>query len=127
MKRFVGKNDLIMIGMLLACSAVMVAVLFFTKTKGANVVVSIDSVKTYSFPLNEDLEYEIEGYNGGKNMLVIEGGEAFLKDASCPDHLCIHMGKIKNVGQSIICLPNRVVIEIEDEKNSQQEFDTISS
>ena len=56
---------------------------------------------------------------------VISGGLLcipFLKDTSCPDHLCEKMGRISSSGQSIICLPNRVVVEI---TGAAQEYDAV--
>ncbi len=127
-KSILKKNDILLIGGFLVIFAVIMLILSTTNTSGNQVVVSIDGVESYSFPLNEDLEFVITGYEGGTNYLVIENGEAYLKDASCPDHLCVHMGKISNVGQSIICLPNRVVIEIEgnnDKNDGTDEYDVI--
>ena len=51
--------------------------------------------------------------------------EAFLKEASCPDHLCINMGRIRKTGQSIICLPNKVTVEIRGKKESDDGIDAI--
>ncbi len=123
-KKLVGKNDLIMIGVLIAMTALLFLGLFVFKKEGKLVVVSVDSVEVASFSLDKDLVYEIEGYNGGRNTLVIEDGVAYVKDSTCPDHLCEYMGKINKVGQSVICLPNRVVVEIRGNNNSK-EFDAV--
>ena len=119
-------NDLILIGVLLAGFAVLMVMLMLTKSGGTYAVVSVDSVEVASFPLNQDITYEIDGYNGGRNTLIIKDGKAHLEDSSCPDHLCEHMGKIHKVGQSIICLPNRVVVEIRG-AGKDPDYDTISS
>ena len=118
-KKLVGKNDLIMIGVLIVMTALLFLGLFVFKKEGKLVVVSVDSVEVASFSLDKDLVYEIEGYNGGRNTLVIEDGVAYVKDSTCPDHLCEYMGKISKVGQSVICLPNRVVVEIRGSKNAE--------
>ena len=39
-----------------------------------------------------------------------------MEDADCPDRLCVKQGRIKKVGESIVCLPHKVVIEIVGEK-----------
>ena len=122
----VKKNDLILIGGLLAVLVVLLAVLMVTKSSGAYAVVSVDGVEVATFPLSEDTTYVINGYNGGNNTLIIKEGKAHLEDSSCPDHLCEHMGKIDKVGQSIICLPNRVVVEIRG-AGAAPAYDTISS
>ena len=123
-KRFIGKNDLIMIGVLALCGLVIAGALFLTHKKGNLVVVSVDTQVVASFPLDKDTEYVIEGYEGGRNTLIIQNGVAYMSDASCPDHLCMGMGKISQVGQSIICLPNRVVVEIRGEAD-EPEYDVI--
>lgn len=118
-------DRILIIGLLVITMVIAMAVRFTQKT-GKTVVVSVDGVVKYTFPLDEDLEFEIEGYEGGTNYLVIKDGEAYLTEASCPDLLCVHMGKISSQGQSIICLPNRVVVEIRDDNESDpKEFDAI--
>ncbi len=111
-KKSFRKTDLILILGLVIVFGVILLVINLLKSPGNMVLVSIDGQPKESFPLSQDLEYVIEGYNGGTNTLVIKDGCAYLKDTSCPDHLCEMMGKIKDVGQSVICLPNRVVVEI---------------
>jgi hypothetical protein len=124
-KRLFNRNDMfLLLGMFLGLTVISMWLLV-TKTGGNKVSVSVDGVEQIAFSLDEDLEYEIDGYNGGTNLLMIKNGSAFLLNASCPDHLCVKMGKIRNVGQSIICLPNRVVIEIKGGKDgSSTEYDT---
>ncbi len=58
--------------------------------------------------LAEDGEYKI----GEGNILVVKGGEAYMKSADCPDKTCISVGRISLVGESIICLPNRVTVTV---------------
>ena len=123
-KRLIGKNDLIMIGVLVVCGLVIAGALFLTRQTGNRVVVSVDGQVVSSFPLEKDIEYEIEGFEGGRNTLVIKDGVAYMSDASCPDHLCMGMGKISQEGQSLICLPNRVVVEIQGE-GDEPEYDVI--
>ncbi len=122
-KKLFNRNDMFLLLAMFLVLSVLCIGLLFTRTGGKRVAVSVDGVETISFSLNENLVYEIDGFNGGRNVLVIEDGVAYLSEASCPDHLCMNMGKIKNVGQSIICLPNRVVVEVKG-SNSDAEYDT---
>ena len=41
-----------------------------------------------------------------------------MTEADCPDHLCMKQKKISKKGGTIVCLPNRVVLEIIDGKPS---------
>ena len=125
-KKLFSKNDLILIIFLVLVSAVMLIGISLFSKKGTTVVVSVDGKELASFPLDEDTVYNISGYHGGENILEIKDGKAQLTDASCPDKLCVNMGYISNTGQSIICLPNKVVIEIKGNTAEKNNFDTIS-
>ena len=54
-------------------------------------------------------KYEI---NAGTNTICITKDGVYMKDASCPDKLCKKSGKINKPGQSIVCLPNKIMVEI---------------
>ncbi|WP_027208626.1 NusG domain II-containing protein [Butyrivibrio hungatei] len=125
-KKLFKKNDLILIIFLTLTSVVMLIGISLFSKKGATVVVSVDGKEVASFPLDEDTVYNIGGYHGGENILEVKDGKAHLTDASCPDKLCVSMGYINKSGQSIICLPNKVVIEIKGNTKDNNNFDTIS-
>ncbi len=114
----IRKNDIKLIGGLLIVGVVLILVVFFTRHSGATAVVTVDGEETASFPLSQDTEYVIHGYNGGTNDLTIKDGAAYLTDADCPDKLCVKMGKIRYDGESIVCLPHKVVIKIEGGKKA---------
>lgn len=48
----------------------------------------------------------------GKNKIRIESGEVFMEYADCPDKICVKTGKIKNKGQQIVCLPNKLAVKV---------------
>ena len=108
------KADLILLAVVLALGAVLAAVLL--RSSGGGVAqVRVAGVVTASYPLDEDASYTITGANGGTNLLVIEDGSARIEEASCPDGVCVHTGRVRRDGQSIVCLPNQVVVEIVSE------------
>ena len=104
--------DMIIIAAFLAAGAVIALILLLTGKSGSTVQVRVDGTVIKEFPLSEDVSWEIPGAGGRSNRLIIRDGEAWIEEASCPDGLCIHMGKISKSGQSVVCLPNRVVVEI---------------
>ncbi|MCR5255249.1 MAG: NusG domain II-containing protein [Acetatifactor sp.] len=106
------KKDIIFIGIFILVGLFLAAVVFLTKQTGKSVTVSVSGKDVISFNLDEDREYMIEGKDGGQNLLIIRGGKAWIEEANCRDGLCINMGKIDSVGQSVICLPNEVVVSI---------------
>lgn len=48
----------------------------------------------------------------GYNLIEIGDGEVRIIEASCPDELDVKQGYISNSGEVIVCLPNKLVIEI---------------
>ena len=45
------------------------------------------------------------------NVCEIKDGKAYMLSADCPDHLCMKQKSIDEKGGTIVCLPNKVVIE----------------
>ncbi|WP_035766019.1 NusG domain II-containing protein [Butyrivibrio sp. NC2002] len=107
---------------LLLCAIIIISFLIYGFNqafgeKGEMVVISVDGKDIESFPLSEDRKVRIEGYNGGYNDVVIKDGKAFVESADCPDCLCIEQGMIDSAGESVICLPHRVIIIILGKSN----------
>lgn len=112
------KVDLLLLAAALVFGAVLAAVLLL-RSPGGTVQVRVAGAVTAGYPLDVDASYTITGANGGTNLLVIEDGAARIEEASCPDGVCVHTGRIRRNGQSIVCLPNQVVVEIvSDTENS---------
>lgn len=118
------KNDLILVAALLVIAAAGFLAFSLFKTEGDTVVVSVDGEEVSRYSLSEDIVTDIIT-DGGVNTLNILNGEAFVSSASCPDLICANHRAISNVGETIVCLPNKVVISIENTQNDG-ELDIIS-
>ena len=103
------KKDFILIGVIIAVALVLLLCVNLTQKEGACVVVRIDGNEIGTYPLFASGMYSL---NGGTNILVIENGCAYLKEADCPDHLCVKQGKISKTGQVITCLPNKLTVTV---------------
>lgn len=113
------KKDKIRNDVILAAVIVIIAVaglLFIngTKVKGNKVVVKVNGVETQSYSLSENAEFEVKTGKNNENIntVVIENGKARVTEADCPDGICKDYRPISYVGETIICLPHKVVIEI---------------
>ena len=104
--------DLILIGGLLVLAATLFFMLIARPQNGRAVEVQVDGVTVASLPLDADTTYIIDGADGGHNTLVIADGKATVTDATCPDGVCVRHRAIDKAGQSIICLPNKVVVRV---------------
>lgn len=108
------KNDIILVAVILVVAAAALLFFNFTKQEGSTVVVKIDGVQTESYPLSESRVVEIKSGKNGEftNTLVIENGKAYVSEADCPDKICCGYRAISYSGETIVCLPHKVVIEI---------------
>ena len=102
-------NDTILIFCLLLFALSVFFAVRLTQRAGAFALVKVDGKTVMTLSLSDNGEYSV---NGGTNTVVVEDGTAYMKDASCPDRLCVSQGKKHRSGERIICLPNRVEIEI---------------
>ena len=115
------RYDIIVIAAILLFSLLLLLFLTLNKKEGAVVSVEVDGQTVAEYSLDRDGTY---GLNGGTNVLVIEGGRAYLNYSDCPDHVCENTGKIRFVGETIVCLPNRVTITVKG--NSENGVDLVS-
>ena len=106
------RNDIILIGALLLIAAIGLIYLFFFRGTGDTVKVTVDGrlYGEYSLQKNQTIEIQSEGEN--VNRLVIQGGKAHMESASCPDGICLSHSAVFREGESIVCLPNRVVVTV---------------
>ena len=108
------RNDLILIGALLIVVALIGLAFRFFRGEGDIIVVEVNG-KTYgTYALNIDRTVEIRTGEGGEelNLLVIKDGRAYVETATCPDGICAAHRPIFRQGESIICLPHKVVITV---------------
>ena len=116
------RKDIYLLAGLITAGLLIGLIVFFSGKSGNMVSVRVDGREVMTFSLEEDQEYEIQGEGGRYNKIIIRNGEVWMEEASCPDHLCMKMGHLSKSGQSIICLPNKVVIEIRGQENEVDEI-----
>jgi hypothetical protein len=69
----------------------------------------------YSYPLSKNRVLEVRGSLGAMK-LEIRNGKARVLESGCPGQVCIKRGWIFRIGDSAVCVPNRVIMKIESEK-----------
>ena len=115
------KKDLILI-----CSVLVLAAAFWlvpravglfgnSKEQKLRITVSGEEYGTYS--LEEDQVIKV----GDTNVCEIKDKKVTMISADCPDQRCIHQRPIQLQGETIVCLPNKVVLEITGTKQTDQE------
>lgn len=112
MNRRFGKNDVIFIGFLaIFCIVVCIWVYKGGAVEGSNILITVDGEEYGTYSLFEEQTITI-GEGDKKNIIEIKGGKAYMKEANCPDQLCVSQNEISFDKESIICLPNKVVITV---------------
>lgn len=91
----------------------------------ATAVVTVDGMERYRCSLFIEREIAIDD----TNVLIIKDGTADMITADCPDQICVKHEPISRAGETIICLPNKVVVTIEalsgQQKTPRGEVDAI--
>lgn len=116
MKRL--KADIIILVLILMAALAAFAVPVLMQGDDAGVIsVYRDGSLLYQYPLYEEKTVTV-GDEWGYNLLLINDGEVRVTDADCPDKLCVRQRAISRNGESIICLPHKLVIQIDSGKES---------
>jgi hypothetical protein len=106
------KNDLILVGIVLVLGIAVVLFFNLTKSEGSKLLVTINGKEYNTFDLNKDTTFTVEQENGDWNKFVIKDGIVDMVDANCPDKLCVNHKNIHYNHETIVCLPNKVVLEV---------------
>lgn len=110
-----NKSDLKLVLILLIISLSMLGLIKFTKPNGSKIAqVYYQNDLVLSIPLSQNLNktYTVHGYNGDVVIEVANDKIRVVEEIS-PLHLCSKQGWIKETYETIVCLPNKVVIKIE--------------
>ena len=114
------KNDIILIVCLLLVAAMGFAYLYLLRGKGDTVKVTVDGKNygTYSLSKNVTKDIYTGKNNEHHNRFVIKDGKAYMETATCPDGICVKHNPVFREGESIVCLPNGVVITVIKQNNN---------
>ena len=102
-----NKRDFVAIAIVLLLSVAGFLLFARRGESGSTVVISRDGKVVGSYSLSENREIDFEG-----NTVVVDSGSVYMKDADCPDKYCVSQGRISREGESIVCLPHRLVVEV---------------
>ena len=128
----IKKLDIIIIIALLILSFIPTVILGISNNNDftgiyAEISVASEVIDTIYF---QDLEEEkhipiITKY--GENIIHASKDGIYMEEADCPDQVCLRDGTISKVGQSLVCLPHKLIVEIKGENVSRDDDDIILS
>lgn len=82
-------------------------ILFVFSNSGEKVIIKQENVTLHEVSLSKNQTIELEG-----NTIEIKNGKVDVIDATCKNQICVKHKKIEKSGESIVCLPNKVIVEI---------------
>ena len=72
-----------------------------------------DTIGLYDLPTGDGEEIIRVDAGGDKyNLVIMTNQGVYIKEANCQDKLCVNWGYIKRPGETLVCLPHRLVVSI---------------
>ena len=118
---------LILIGALLLAAVAGMAVVHSRQETGVMVQVLRDGQVEDTFPLSGSLTRRYEADSGGYNVVVVKDGKVSVTEASCPDQICVRHGPTDQTADPIVCLPNKLVVQVLAPAGEAGQLDGVSS
>lgn len=113
-------------------SVICIAVIFYSEQNDVSdkyAMIYQDGNLLYSINLNDvesPYEITITGDDDAYNTILVENGKISMSKASCPDKICVNTGSVTSSFLPIVCLPNKVVIQIKETSSSGNTIDAVT-
>ena len=108
------RNDIILVAALILVALLGALYLFVFRSNGNSVKITVDGKVYGVYSLSDNITEDIHTGNENQhlNRLIIRDGKAYMESATCPDGICVSHKPIYRDGESIVCLPNKVVVTV---------------
>lgn len=107
----IKKRDIVLAAVLLILGIVGVLIVKYGLKTGSTADVYIDDKLVQTLDMSVDDEYTFQT-DKGSNTVEVRNGAVSMKSADCPDKVCVRMGTKNRNGETITCLPHKMVIEV---------------
>lgn len=117
----IKKMDILIIFILFFTSLVLVFITknFQAQADGDYLVIELDGKEYGRYDLAKEQTIEVKTQNGGLNTIEIKDKKARIIYANCMDLICTKMPPISEQGQNIVCLPHRLYLEVDSNKEAE--------
>lgn len=93
---------------------------FATGSKGAQAELRISGKVIKTFDLNKNQTWTYRDKDGDYNKIQVKNGEIAVVEANCKDQIDVQRGNISKTGETIVCLPHNLVIEVMSGQKDEQ-------
>lgn len=119
-KDTIKKRDIVLAAVLLILGITGVLIVKYGLKSGNTADIYIDDKLVQTIDMSVDDEYTFQT-DKGSNTVEVRNGAVSMKSADCPDKVCVRMGTKNRNGETITCLPHKLVIEVHG--GQEQEVD----
>ena len=123
MFQFIKKADIVLFFVLLVFGISLSTLSLMTGTSGQKIKIEVNGQPYAVYSLAENQTIEITEH-GHTNKITIKDGTVQMTYSDCKNQICVNDGQISKTNQSIVCLPNKVMVEI---TGGEEDFDAISN
>ena len=118
----IRKADIFLAAVLIILGLIVSYVFASGNGGGDTVRISVGGELYAAYPLSEDRTVKIDE-NDHINKITIKGGKVSMTFSDCANQDCVLHSAISKTSESIVCLPNKVVVEIRGESSG---YDTVA-
>lgn len=103
----IKRSDILIFAAVIAVAAALLGIFRLTEAKGTSVLITENNQTVYKGSIHTDKTVRLSG-----NTVVIKDGYVSVSQADCKNQICVNHKKISKKGETIVCLPNKVIVEI---------------
>ncbi len=119
-RKLIKKTDLLPLLIIVSVTFLLLFAFSGEKPGYAEIYHNGELIRTCSLDDNGDIYV-----CGGNVRLTVSDGGIFVSESSCPDKTCVRTGRIHTGYQSIVCLPNKLLVKISDDNTNSNDIDVI--
>ena len=117
----IKKADIVLFILILAAGLSVSWWSLTTNTGGDKAIVTVDGQLYGTYSLSEDQTIEVVQKNGHSNYITIKDGTVSMAYSTCKNQVSVNTGAVSETKDSIVCLPNKVMIEIQSSGSAHGE------
>jgi len=114
-----AKGDILLIAIILITALGITLHLFSSKDNPTVAELYINNKLVKTMPLTQEGYYKFK-YDNVSFSIEAKEGRVRISESNCPRKVCVHQGWISHSGESIICVPNKVVVKIKGEEKMEK-------
>ncbi len=111
------RADKALVAVFIIMTALSFNVRSFFSAPGSDALVYVDSALKYKIDMGVDKEYQVPVQNGVV-IISVSGGRLYVRSAPCPRRICMMSSPVFKEGDTLVCVPNKMLIRVDGEEAS---------